>query len=241
MAGSGTCAGWWPASGWRAGRTARPRRASRRRSGRASAPTGRSCVASPTSRCSPAPSPDSTSTGSPGQTAGPLQDEVIRSANRARNRTSDRALPRFTQEVDGVRKIVEEPPLITRLPDAGSAGAGRGARRLPGDPVHPLAARPRRLHPARRRAQGGGRRQRRPARVCGAAGRVFAGGRRLSPAEAGAAVGAGALRARRVGVARASGPARRRVPAGAADRERPAARAGPRWTAGSTTCGSSAT
>ena len=52
-----------------------------------------------------------------GQTAGPLQDEVIRSANRARNRTSDRALPRFTQEVDGVREIVAEPPLITRLPE----------------------------------------------------------------------------------------------------------------------------
>jgi uncharacterized protein (DUF2252 family) len=40
----------------------------------------------------------------------------VRSAKRARNRTSDRALPRFTQEVDGVRRIVEEPPLITRLP-----------------------------------------------------------------------------------------------------------------------------
>jgi uncharacterized protein (DUF2252 family) len=48
------------------------------------------------------------------QTAGPLQAEVARSAKRARNRTSDRALPRFTREVDGVRKIVEEPPLITR-------------------------------------------------------------------------------------------------------------------------------
>ncbi|PRC62470.1 DUF2252 domain-containing protein, partial [Mycobacterium sp. ITM-2017-0098] len=52
-----------------------------------------------------------------GETAGPLADEVRRSAARARNRTSDRALPRFTQEVDGVRRIVEEPPLITRLPD----------------------------------------------------------------------------------------------------------------------------
>ena len=50
------------------------------------------------------------------ETAGPLQEEVARSAKRARNRTSDRALPRFTREVDGVRKIVEEPPLITRLP-----------------------------------------------------------------------------------------------------------------------------
>jgi uncharacterized protein (DUF2252 family) len=51
------------------------------------------------------------------ETAGPLQAEVARAAARARNRTSDRALPRFTREVDGVRKIVEEPPLITRLPE----------------------------------------------------------------------------------------------------------------------------
>jgi uncharacterized protein (DUF2252 family) len=50
------------------------------------------------------------------ETAGPLQTEVARAAKRARNRTSDRALPRFTREVKGVRKIVEEPPLITRLP-----------------------------------------------------------------------------------------------------------------------------
>jgi len=50
------------------------------------------------------------------ETAGPLQRRVARSAKRARNRTSDRALPRFTREVDGVRKIVEEQPLITRLP-----------------------------------------------------------------------------------------------------------------------------
>lgn len=50
------------------------------------------------------------------QTAGPLKAEVARSAKRARNRTSDRALPRFTREVDGVRKIVEAPPLITRPP-----------------------------------------------------------------------------------------------------------------------------
>ncbi len=51
-----------------------------------------------------------------GEAAGPLADEVRRSAARARNRTSDRALPRFTEEVDGVRRIIEEPPLITRLP-----------------------------------------------------------------------------------------------------------------------------
>ena len=51
------------------------------------------------------------------ETVGPLQDRVARSAKRARNRTSDRALPRFTREVGGVRKILEEPPLITRLPE----------------------------------------------------------------------------------------------------------------------------
>ena len=50
------------------------------------------------------------------QTAGPLQEEVTRSAKRARHRTGDRALPRFTHEVNGIRKIVEEPPLITRPP-----------------------------------------------------------------------------------------------------------------------------
>ncbi|HET9647978.1 MAG TPA: DUF2252 domain-containing protein [Microlunatus sp.] len=44
-----------------------------------------------------------------------LRDEIERSAKRARNRTSDRALPRFTHEHHGTRRIVEEPPLITRL------------------------------------------------------------------------------------------------------------------------------
>ncbi|GAA5116144.1 DUF2252 domain-containing protein [Pseudonocardia adelaidensis] len=48
----------------------------------------------------------------------PLRSEVERAAKRARNRTSDRALPRFTTEVEGRRRIVEEPPLITRVSDA---------------------------------------------------------------------------------------------------------------------------
>lgn len=51
------------------------------------------------------------------QTTGPLQKQVTRSAKRARHRTGDRALPRLTREVDGMRKIVVEPPLITRLPE----------------------------------------------------------------------------------------------------------------------------
>ena len=47
-----------------------------------------------------------------------LRGEIARAARRARSRTSDRALPRFTAERDGRRYIVDEPPLITRVPDA---------------------------------------------------------------------------------------------------------------------------
>src|SRR5206468_3694159 len=43
--------------------------------------------------------------------------EVRRAARQARGRTSDRALPRFTEQRDGRRRIVEEPPLITRVDD----------------------------------------------------------------------------------------------------------------------------
>ena len=39
--------------------------------------------------------------------------EIERAARRARKRTSDRALPRFTEEREGERRIVDEPPLIT--------------------------------------------------------------------------------------------------------------------------------
>ena len=44
-----------------------------------------------------------------------LRAEIARSAKRARTRTSDRALPRFTAERDGQRQIIEDPPLVTRL------------------------------------------------------------------------------------------------------------------------------
>ena len=44
-----------------------------------------------------------------------LQKEIERAARRARKRVSDRALPRFTEEREEGRRIVEEPPLITRL------------------------------------------------------------------------------------------------------------------------------
>jgi uncharacterized protein (DUF2252 family) len=53
-----------------------------------------------------------------------LRKELRRAAKRARKRTSDRALPRFTTEHHGQRRIVEEPPLITRVthPDAERIG-----------------------------------------------------------------------------------------------------------------------
>lgn len=51
-----------------------------------------------------------------------LRAELVRAAARARKRTSDRAVPRFTEEhgpaESPTRRIVEEPPLITRLPGA---------------------------------------------------------------------------------------------------------------------------
>ncbi|WP_250035195.1 DUF2252 domain-containing protein [Paractinoplanes maris] len=44
--------------------------------------------------------------------------QIDRAARRARRRTSDRALPRFTELRDGTARLVEEPPLITRPSDA---------------------------------------------------------------------------------------------------------------------------
>jgi uncharacterized protein (DUF2252 family) len=47
-----------------------------------------------------------------------FREEIERAARRARRRTSDRALPRFTERRDGTSKLVEEPPLITRPSEA---------------------------------------------------------------------------------------------------------------------------
>jgi uncharacterized protein (DUF2252 family) len=55
-----------------------------------------------------------------------LRNEIERSAKRARSRTSDRALPRFTAEREGARRIVEEPPLITRVSDAEAEAIAEG-------------------------------------------------------------------------------------------------------------------
>jgi uncharacterized protein (DUF2252 family) len=43
-----------------------------------------------------------------------FREEIERAARRARRRTSDRALPRFTEQHDGTARLVEEPPVITR-------------------------------------------------------------------------------------------------------------------------------
>jgi uncharacterized protein (DUF2252 family) len=60
---------------------------------------------------------------------GGFRDEIERAARRARRRTSDRALPRFTEQRDGTARIVEEPPVITRL---GAAEADQLAEALDG-------------------------------------------------------------------------------------------------------------
>ena len=56
-----------------------------------------------------------------------LRDEIARAARRARSSTSDRALPRLTAEQPdgGGRRIVEKPPLVTRLSGRGVERVGR--------------------------------------------------------------------------------------------------------------------
>jgi len=46
-----------------------------------------------------------------------LRGEIERAANLARGRTSDRALPKLTRERDGVRHIVDRPPVVTHVSD----------------------------------------------------------------------------------------------------------------------------
>jgi uncharacterized protein (DUF2252 family) len=46
-----------------------------------------------------------------------LRKRIEKASKRARHRTSDRALPRFTEDQGGDRRIVEEPPLLTRPAD----------------------------------------------------------------------------------------------------------------------------
>src|ERR1700726_2555873 len=55
-----------------------------------------------------------------------LRAEIKRAAARARRGTSDRALPKFTAERDGRRRIVEDPPLITRVSYAEADALAQG-------------------------------------------------------------------------------------------------------------------
>jgi Uncharacterized protein conserved in bacteria (DUF2252) len=55
-----------------------------------------------------------------------LRAEIKRAATRARRRTSDRALPKFTSERDGQCRIVEDPPLVTRINYAEADQLARG-------------------------------------------------------------------------------------------------------------------
>src|SRR5690242_7288193 len=55
-----------------------------------------------------------------------LRAEIKRAAAQARRRTSDRALPRFTTQRDGQRRITEDPPLLTRINYAEADRLARG-------------------------------------------------------------------------------------------------------------------
>jgi uncharacterized protein (DUF2252 family) len=55
-----------------------------------------------------------------------LRAEIRSAAARARRRTSDRALPKFTSEHAGKRRIAEDPPLITRVSDAEAEQLAQG-------------------------------------------------------------------------------------------------------------------
>lgn len=61
-----------------------------------------------------------------GTTGKAFRAEIKRATARARRRTSDRALPRFTRERDGQRRIVEDPPLVTRINYAEADRLARG-------------------------------------------------------------------------------------------------------------------
>ena len=58
-----------------------------------------------------------------------LRKRIKKASKRARTSTSDRALPRFTEDRGADRRIVEEPPLITRLGDEEQARLGEGLDR----------------------------------------------------------------------------------------------------------------
>jgi uncharacterized protein (DUF2252 family) len=58
-----------------------------------------------------------------------LRKRIKKASHRARGRTSDRALPRFTEDHGADRRIVEEPPLLTRLQDEEREAVAEGVDR----------------------------------------------------------------------------------------------------------------
>jgi len=117
-AGSGTCAGWWPASGWPGGRTGRPNRTASGPSRRACRRTGRRSATWPTSRCCPGPTSGWTSTGSPPTpaTRGCARRSSGPPGGLASAPVTARS-PVHRADRAGLARIVEEPPLITRVPE----------------------------------------------------------------------------------------------------------------------------
>src|SRR6202166_4345745 len=111
-AGSGTCAGWSPASGSPGARTPPEEQCGA---------SARSCVVSYRQELRRLADQPLFSRSFvrldvdrlAAETAGPLQEGVARSAKRARNRTSDRALPRVTREV-GARTSDRRPRQVDR-------------------------------------------------------------------------------------------------------------------------------
>ena len=69
-----------------------------------------------------------------------LRAEILRAARRARTNLSDRALPRLTEPHGTGRRIVEQPPLVTRVSDRGGRAHRRGPRRLPRHACPPSGA-----------------------------------------------------------------------------------------------------
>jgi hypothetical protein len=61
-----------------------------------------------------------------------LRAEIERAANLARLRTSDRALPKLTREREGVRYIVDQPPVVMHISDDPSAALAPGAQLVRG-------------------------------------------------------------------------------------------------------------
>jgi hypothetical protein len=59
-----------------------------------------------------------------------LRAEIERSANLARLRTSDRALPKLTREQDGMRHIVDQPPVVMHVSEEEKERLIDGWRRI---------------------------------------------------------------------------------------------------------------